>query len=44
MYHLIDLDTSRQSYSTFLETYVFFKRANSVEKQLLNSRNTSVSH
>ena len=44
VYHLKDLDASRKSYSSFSETYVFFKRANSVEKQLLNFRNTSVSH
>ena len=32
------------SYGSFSETYVFFKNSNSVEKQLLNFRNTSVSH
>ena len=31
MYHLIDLDASRYSYSSFSERYVFFKRANSAE-------------
>ena len=44
MYQLIDLDASRQSYSSFPEKYVFFKCANSAEKQLLNFRNGSVSH
>ena len=44
VYHLIDLDASKQNYSSFSETYVFFKPANSVEKLLLNFRNASVSH
>ena len=44
VYHLINLDASSQSYSSFSEMYVFFKRANSVEKLLLNFRNAFVSH
>ena len=44
MHHLKDLDASRQSYSSFSETYVFFKLENSVEKQLLNFKSASVSH
>ena len=44
MYRLKDLDASRYSYRSFSETNVFFKRANPVEKQLLNFRNASASH
>ena len=44
MYHLKDLDASRLSYSSFSETHVFFKHANSAEKPLLNYRNASLSH
>ena len=32
------------TYKQFSKTCVFFKSANSVEKQLLNFRNVSVSH
>ena len=44
MYHLKDLEAFRENYNSFSERYMFFKRANSVEKQLLNVRNASVSH
>ena len=44
MYHVIDLDASRLSYSSFSAMYLVLKSANPVENQILNFRNAFVSH
>ena len=39
MFHLKDMDSSRKSYSSFSETYVFFSVQIQQKKQLSNFRN-----